>query len=54
MVTTADAVTSTASKTMEYICTMLPQNRTRLKQTTAVIGVMVNLRMVTTVVTSTT
>ncbi len=31
-----------------------PQNRTHLKQTTAVVGVIVNLSMVTTVVTSTT
>ncbi len=31
-----------------------PQDRTYLKQTTAVVGEMVNLRMVTTVVTSTT
>jgi hypothetical protein len=54
MVTTADAVTSTISKTMELHNTILPQNKTHLKQTTAVVGVMVNLRMVTTVVTGTT
>ncbi len=50
MGTTVDAVTSTISKTVAY----QPQNRTHLKQTTAVVGVIVNLRMVTTVVTSTT
>jgi hypothetical protein len=55
MGTTKDAVTRTISKTVEYVCTILPQDRTHLKQTTtAVVGVMVNLRMVTTVVTSTT
>jgi hypothetical protein len=54
MVSTADTVTSTRSKPWSYISTILPQNRTHLKQTTAVVGVMVNLRMVTTVVTSTT
>jgi hypothetical protein len=54
MVTTADTVTSTMSKTVEYIITILPQNRSHLKQTTAVEGVMVNLRMVTIIVTSTT
>ncbi len=54
MITIADTVTSTISKTEEYIGTILPQNRTHLKQTTAVVGVMVSLRMVTTVVTSTT
>jgi hypothetical protein len=36
------------------IRTIRPQNRTHLKQTTAVVGVIVNLRMVTTVVTSAT
>ena len=50
MGTTADAVTSTFSKTVAY----QPQYRTHLKQTAAVVGVIVNLRMVTTVVTSTT
>ncbi len=54
MVTTSDAVTSTIIKTVEYIITILHQNRTHLKQTTAVVGLMVNLRMVTTIVTSTT
>jgi hypothetical protein len=54
MGTTADAVTSTISKSWNYVCTIQPQDRTRLKQTTAVVGVIVNLRMVTTVVTSTT
>jgi hypothetical protein len=54
MVTTADAVTSTTSKTTKYIITILPQNRTHLKQTTAMVGVMINLSIVTTVVTSTT
>jgi hypothetical protein len=33
---------------------MQPQDRTHLKQTTDVVGVIVKLRMVTTVVTSTT
>jgi hypothetical protein len=50
MGTTADAVTGTISKTVAK----QPQNRTHLKQTAAVVGVIVNLRMVTTVVTSTT
>ena len=54
MGTTKDAVTRTISKTVEYVCTILPQDRTHLKQTPAVVGVMVNLRMVTTIVTSTT
>ena len=54
MGTTANAVTSTISKPWNYICTIQPQDRTHLKQTTAVVGVMANLRMVTTVVTSTT
>ncbi len=54
MVTTADAVTSTIRKTVEYISAILPQNRTHLKQTTAVVGVIVNLTMVTTIVTITT
>ncbi len=52
MGTTVDAVTGTTSKTVE--CTIQPQDRTHLKQTTAVVGVIVNLRMVTIVVTSTT
>ena len=54
MGTTANAVTGTISKPWNYICTIQPQDRTHLKQTTAVVGVIVNLRMVTTVVTSTT
>jgi hypothetical protein len=54
MGTTVDAVTGTISKTVEYICTIQPQDRTHLKQTTAVVGVIVNLRMVTITVTSTT
>jgi hypothetical protein len=51
---TVSAVTSTISKPFNYICTIGPQDRTHLKQTTAVVEVIVNLRMVTTVVTSTT
>jgi hypothetical protein len=54
MVTTADIVTSTRSKPWSYISTILPHNRTHLKHTTAVVEVMVNLRVVTTVVASTT
>jgi hypothetical protein len=54
MGTTANAVTGTISKPWNYVCTIQPQDRTHLKQTTAVVGVIVNLRMVTTVVTSTT
>jgi hypothetical protein len=50
MGTTVDAVTSTIRKTVARQL----QNRTHLKQTTAVVGVIVNLKMVTTVVTSTT
>jgi hypothetical protein len=50
MGTTTDAVTGTISKPVAW----QPQNRTHLKQTTAVVGVIVNLRMTTTVVTSTT
>jgi hypothetical protein len=50
MGTTADAVTSTFSKTVAY----QPQDRTHQMQTAAVVGVIVNLRMVTTIVTSTT
>jgi hypothetical protein len=53
MGTTVDAVTGTINKTVDNICTIRPQNRTHLKQTTAV-RVIVNLRMVTTIVTSTT
>ncbi len=54
MGTTANAATGTISKPWNYVCTIQPQDRTHLKQTTAVVGVIVNLRMVTTVVTSTT
>ena len=54
MGTTAEAVTGTISKLWKDVCTIQPQNRTHLKQTTAVVGVIVNLSMVTTVVTSTT
>ncbi len=54
MGTTADAVTGTISKPWNYVCTIQPQDRTHLKQTTAVVGVIVNLKMFTTVVTSTT
>ncbi len=54
MGTTVNAVTGTTSKTMELRMSIQLQNRTHLKQTTAVVGVIVNLRMVTTVVASTT
>jgi hypothetical protein len=54
MGTTANAVTGTINKPWNYVCTIRPQDRTHLKQTTAVVGVIINLRMVTTVVTSTT
>ncbi len=54
MDTTVNAVTVTKSKPWNYICTIQPQDRTHLKQTTAVVEEIVNLRMVTTVVTSTT
>ncbi len=54
MGTTANTVTGTVNKPWNYVCTIGPQDRTNLKQTTAVVGVIVNLRMVTTVVTSTT
>ncbi len=53
MGTTTNAVTSTISKPWNYVCTIQPQDRTHLKQTTAVVGVIVNLRRVTTIVTST-
>jgi hypothetical protein len=42
------------AKLWNDVCTIRPQDRTHLKQTTAVVGVIVNLRVVTTVVTSTT
>jgi hypothetical protein len=54
MGTTTNAVTGTISKPSNYVCIIRPQARTHLKETTAVVGVIVNLRMVTTVVTSTT
>jgi hypothetical protein len=54
MSTTANAVTGPISKPWNYVRTIRPQDRTHPKQTTAVVGVIVNLRMVTTVVTSTT
>jgi hypothetical protein len=54
MGTTADAVTGTISKLWNDVCKIRPQDRTHLKQTTAVVGVIVNLRMVTNLVTSTT
>jgi hypothetical protein len=53
MGTTADAVTGTISKLWNDVCTIQLQKRTHLKQTTAVVGVIVNLRMVTTIVTIT-
>jgi hypothetical protein len=54
MATTADTVTSTISKPWSYISTILPQKKTHLKQTTAVVGVMVNQKVVITVLISTT
>jgi hypothetical protein len=54
MGTTANTVTGTISKPWNYVCTIQPQDRTHLKKTTAMLGVILNLRMVTTVVTSTT
>jgi hypothetical protein len=42
------------AKLWNDICTIRPQNGTHLKQTTAVVGVIVNLKMVTTIVASTT
>jgi hypothetical protein len=54
MGTTANTVTGTISKPSNYACTIPTQDRTHLKQATAMVGVIVNLRMVTTVVTSTT
>ncbi len=49
-----NAVTSTTSKPWNYICTIQPQDRTHLKQTNAVVGVTINLGMVTSIVSSTT
>ncbi len=54
MGTTANSVIGTISKPWNYVCTIQPQDRTHLKQTTDVVGVIVSLRMVTTVVKSTT
>jgi hypothetical protein len=54
MGTTANIVTGTISKPWNYVCTIQPQDRTHLMQTTVAVGVIVNLRMVITVVTSTT
>ncbi len=54
MGTTADAVTGTISKTVEWCMYNTTTERTHLKQTTAVVGVRVNLRMVTNVVAYTT
>jgi hypothetical protein len=42
------------AKPWNDVCTIQPQDRTHIKQTTAVVGVIVNLRMVTPIVTSTT
>ncbi len=53
MGTTANAATGIISKPWNYVCTIQPQDRTHLKQTTAVVGVIVNLRMVTTVTSTT-
>ncbi len=50
-----DAVTGTISKTVEWrMYKTTTEKNPPIKQTTAVVGVIVNLRMVTTVVTSTT
>jgi hypothetical protein len=54
MGTTADTVTGTISKSVECCMYNTITDRTHLKQTTAVVGVIVNLQMVTTVLTSTT
>jgi hypothetical protein len=54
MGTTVNTVTGTISKPWNYVCTIRPQDRTHLKQTTAMLEVIVHLRMVTTVVASTT
>jgi hypothetical protein len=43
MGTTADAVTGTLAKLWNDVCTIGPQDSTHLKQTTAVVGVIVNL-----------
>ena len=54
MGTTTNTVTGTISKLWNDVCTIQPQDRTHLKQTTAVVGVIVNLRMVTTIAAVTT
>jgi hypothetical protein len=54
MVTTAVAVTSTMQIVELHVSTILPLIITHLKQTTVVVGVRVNQKKVTTVVTSTT
>jgi hypothetical protein len=54
MGTTANTVTGTIRKPWNYVCTIQPQYKTHLKQTTAVVVVIVNLRMVTIIVTNTT
>jgi hypothetical protein len=53
MGTTVNIVTGTISNPWNYVCTIQPQDRTHLKQTTAVVGVTVNLEMVTSIVSST-
>ncbi len=54
MGTIVDAVTGTIrAKLWNDVCTIRPQDRTHLKQTTAVVGVIVNLRMVTAVMSTT-
>ncbi len=54
MVITSNTGTSTRSKTVELHKYNTTTEWNHLKQTTAVVGVMVNLRMVTTIVTNTT
>jgi hypothetical protein len=54
MGTTVDTVTGTISKPLIYVCTIQPQDRAHLKQTTAVVGVIVNLEMATSIVSCTT
>jgi hypothetical protein len=53
MVTTPVTATSTMQTVEIVVSPILPLNISHLKQTTAMVGVMVNLKMVTTVVTST-
>ncbi len=54
MVSTAVAVTSTLETVELHLSTILPLYITHLKQTTAMVGATTNLKMVTSVVTSTT